>query len=168
MANPVMMTYRTSDGRFVALQMLSPQKYWPDLCKVLGHPEMATDPRFATFEARRQNNRVCIQWLEGIFAERTYDEWRRVLADFEGEWVPIVDPHELPDDPQVKANGYLTSVDAGTGVTVPLVPSPVQFDGQPCQPARAPEHGEHTETVLLDLGLSWDDLDALKQSGVIL
>ena len=75
---------------------------------------------------------------------------------------------ELPADPQVRANGYVTSVDVGNGVSVPMVPSPVQFDEQPGRPTRAPEHGEHTESVLLELGLSWAEVEALKDSRAIL
>jgi len=53
-------------------------------------------------------------------------------------------------------------------VTIPLVVSPVQFDETPGRPTRAPEHGEHTEAVLLELGLSWDDIAELKRQGAIL
>ena len=49
-----------------------------------------------------------------------------------------------------------------------MVPSPVQFDGTPNVPRRGPEHGEHTEEVLLELGLTWDDLAGLKERGVVL
>jgi crotonobetainyl-CoA:carnitine CoA-transferase CaiB-like acyl-CoA transferase len=42
-----------------------------------------------------------------------------------------------------------------------------QFDGRPGQPQRGPEHGEHTEEVLIDLGLTWDDLAGLQARGVI-
>jgi crotonobetainyl-CoA:carnitine CoA-transferase CaiB-like acyl-CoA transferase len=74
---------------------------------------------------------------------------------------------ELYDDPQVLANGYLPAIEASNGQTVQLVANPVQFDEAPVEMTRAPEHGEHTEMVLLELGLTWDDVAALKESGAI-
>ena len=165
--NPLMLPYRTADGRFITLQMLSSDRYWPELCRALGDPEMASDPRFTDMDRRRGNSRACVEWLEGVFAARDYDEWCRVLGAFEGEWVPVQQPQELPDDAQVRANGYLTRVDVGGGRSVPVVPAPVQFDERPGEPRRAPEPGEHTEAVLLELGLSWEDIDALKRSQVV-
>src|SRR5258707_332463 len=111
---------------------------------------------------------ACVEWLDAIFAERDLDEWRRVLAGFEGEWAPVQTPAEVHDDPQVHANGYIAQVDMGNGVSLPLVTSPVQFDEQPSRPSRAPEHGEHTEAVLLELGMTWDEIGGLKDQGVII
>jgi crotonobetainyl-CoA:carnitine CoA-transferase CaiB-like acyl-CoA transferase len=54
------------------------------------------------------------------------------------------------------------------GAHVPMVTSPVQFDEQPNRPVRGPEHGEHTEEVLLEIGFSWDRIGTLKQRGSIL
>jgi crotonobetainyl-CoA:carnitine CoA-transferase CaiB-like acyl-CoA transferase len=44
----------------------------------------------------------------------------------------------------------------------------VQFDERPPTLTRAPEHGQDTETVLLDLGLSWEQVAAYKESGAVL
>ncbi|MCX4092586.1 CaiB/BaiF CoA transferase family protein [Nocardia sp. alder85J] len=166
-ANPLMLPYRTADGRFILLQLLAPDRRWPELCRALGEPAAAADPRFADLAARTRNAAACVDWLDTVFARRTFDEWRTALADFEGEWAPAQQPHELAADPQVEANGYLADVDLGNGHTLPMVTIPARFDGRPGQPTRAPETGEHTETVLLELGLTWDDIAELKDRKTI-
>ena len=166
--NPLMLPYRTADDRFVALSMLAPDRSWPELCEALGHRDMATDPRYIDMEARRINARSCVEDLEAVFVQRTLAEWQVVLADIGGEWAPVQTPREVHSDPQVVANGYIAAVDIGDGESLPLVTSPVQFDGQPGQPTRGPEHGEHTEEVLLEMGLSWTEIGELKEKGAIL
>jgi crotonobetainyl-CoA:carnitine CoA-transferase CaiB-like acyl-CoA transferase len=162
-----MLPYRTADGRFVALMMLAPDRHWPAFCAAVGRPELADDARFVDLDARRVNARACVLELEAIFAGRTLGEWRAALADFEGEWAAVQTPGELHHDPQVAANGYIAPVPMGNGTTLPMVTAPIQFDGRPGAPERAPEHAEHTETVLLDLGLSWDEITELKDAGAI-
>lgn len=166
--NPLWMTYRTADGRFLSFMMLAPDRHWEDLCKRLGRPDLATDPRYADMTARRAYSQSCIETLEAVFAERDLTEWRKALSGFAGEWTIVQTPSEVHDDPQVVANGYIASVEAAKGVSIPLVTSPAQFDGLPGAPTRAPEYGEHTELVLLDLGYSWEDLIDLKDRHVII
>jgi crotonobetainyl-CoA:carnitine CoA-transferase CaiB-like acyl-CoA transferase len=166
--NPLWLTYRTADGRFVAFMMLAADQHWPDLCRRLGHPGLAGDPRFADAESRKSNSRACVEILDAIFAERDFGQWLAALAGFAGEWAPVQTPEEVHDDPQVRANGYVAPTDMGNGVSLALVTSPVQFDEQPGRPSRAPEHGEHTEAVLLELGLTWDEIGNLKDQGAII
>ena len=91
-----------------------------------------------------------------------------MLARLDAPWAPVQSVPELLDDPQVEANGYIGDVviDGETAYRLPAVP--VQFDGSPPPLRRAPEHGEDTETLLLELGYGWDDIAALKEAGVIL
>jgi crotonobetainyl-CoA:carnitine CoA-transferase CaiB-like acyl-CoA transferase len=75
---------------------------------------------------------------------------------------------ELVDDPMVTANGYLARVDRDDGKSYDLVANPVQMDETADQLRAAPEHGQHTEEILLELGLDWDAIIAYKETGAIL
>lgn len=166
-ANPLSNTYRTRDGRFIVLVMLDADRYWADFCEVVGHPELIAQPRFANMNARKQNAVACIEFLDAMFESRDYAEWCEILKKAKGVWSPFQRPIELHSDPQVAANGYLADVEMANGSLLTLVTSPAQFDEQPNRPKRGPEHGEHTEQALLELGLSWDEISALKNSGAI-
>lgn len=166
--NPGVGTYRTGDDRFIALMLLQSDKHWDDFVARLGVPDMATDPKFSDSVSRSQNAQDCIARLDEAFATKTLAEWKVVLDDFEGVWSPFQTLDELYDDPQVVANGYLPTMTAGNGQDVQLVASPAQFDEVAISVERAPEHGEHTELVLMEAGYDWDQIAAMKESGAIL
>ena len=73
----------------------------------------------------------------------------------------------MVDDPQVLANSYIGEVEVDGAVAYRLPTVPVQFDGQPPELRRAPEHGEHTEAILTELGYDWDRIGQLADEGVI-
>ena len=118
--------------------------------------------------ARKSLEETRVRLLDEAFASRTLDEWRERLATLAGVWAPVQTARELHDDPQVTANGYLPQVDVGDGHSLDLVANPVQFDEAPPNLRRAPEHGEHTEEVLLELGVTWEEIAAYKESAAIL
>jgi crotonobetainyl-CoA:carnitine CoA-transferase CaiB-like acyl-CoA transferase len=166
--NPLVGVYRTGDGRYVSLVMLESDRFWADFCTHLGHPELIDDPRFTDAAARFEHRRECRGLIADIFAAAPLAEWRDRLATMEGVWAPMQNAREIHDDVLVVANGYLPTVAADDGTPVALVANPVQFDETPPELRRAPEHGQHTEEVLLELGLSWEDLAGHKESGAIL
>ena len=166
--NPLVGVYKTKDGRFLNICMLESDRYWEDLCQHIGRTDIVDDPRFADSAARMENSGECIDILDAAFAEHTLEEWKTILADATGVWAPYQEPGELHDDPQAIANGYLPVVSDDDGGSFSLVGNPVQFDETPAALVQAPEHGEHTETLLLELGYEWDTIAQLKESGAVM
>jgi crotonobetainyl-CoA:carnitine CoA-transferase CaiB-like acyl-CoA transferase len=165
--NPLVGYYRTKDDRFVTLMLLQSDRFWPELCEHVGRPELIADERFADGAARFTNQRELVAVLDEVFASRTLEEWKQALAGMKGVWAPVQRPAELVDDVQVQANGYLSRVTNGSD-DFDLVASPVQMDEAAVALGPAPEHGQHTEEILLELGLDWDEIARGKASGAIL
>jgi len=166
--NPVVNSYKTKDERWIMLNLLQADRWWPDFCRHIDRPELAEDPRFIDMKARFENREECVHILDEVFAGRTYEEWKVKLDTMEGAWAPWQTPKETTEDPQVAANGYMPDVTNAEGTTFQVVANPVQFDETAPALQPAPEHGQHTEEVLLELGLEWDEVARHKESGAIL
>ncbi|MGP0030329.1 MAG: CaiB/BaiF CoA transferase family protein [Acidimicrobiales bacterium] len=165
--NPLVGTYRTADGRHLQLVFLESDRYWGPLCDLVDRVDLRDDPRFVDHHARDAHGDECVAALDAVFATRTYDEWKELLGQLDAPWAPVQAVEELLTDPQVLANDYIGQVAVEGGPTYRLPSVPVQFDERPPDLRPAPEHGEHTEAVLLELGYDWDDITRLKDTAVI-
>jgi crotonobetainyl-CoA:carnitine CoA-transferase CaiB-like acyl-CoA transferase len=137
---------------------------------VLGIPQAAADPRFVTMTERASNAAACVALLDEVFATRPRADWIARLApsgDFIVSIVNSVD--DLPDDPQVIANEYVTSFEHPAYGPTRVVGMPVRLSDTPGSVRLpAPEFGQHTEEVLLGvLGYTWDDIARLREAEVI-
>jgi crotonobetainyl-CoA:carnitine CoA-transferase CaiB-like acyl-CoA transferase len=166
-SNPLSRNYETGDGHVLAFTCLQAGKYWAPLCHAVDRPELATDERFADHGSLIANSTEAVQLLSEVFASRTLEAWRSALAGFDGQWAVVQDTLEAAVDPQTVANGYLQGCETAAGVPFSLVAAPVQFDGQPAAPGRAPEFNEHGDGILAGLGLDEQAILDLKIAGVV-
>lgn len=166
-SNPISNSYRTSDGRWLYLVCLQADRFWTELCQLIGRNDLADDVRFHDARSRAANAAECIRELDATFGQRTLSEWEDVLAPFSGVWAPALKPIELHGHLQVDANDYLATGHTIAGREYRLPAPPMQFGG-PVRPAGpAPEAGQHTEEVLVDLGRSWDEISELRATGAL-
>jgi crotonobetainyl-CoA:carnitine CoA-transferase CaiB-like acyl-CoA transferase len=165
--NPLVGSYRTKDGRHVALNMMQADRYWPDFCQVIGRPDLIDHPKFGSAEARASNIGECLEVLDGIFVSKTLAEWRELLGRQPGQWDVLKKMGELREDPQAVANGYVERLDYGDNRRLDVVTAPIQFGRSPGSIRPAPEFGADTDAVLKELGMNDDEIIQAKIDGVV-
>lgn len=168
--NPLYNFYRASDGDWFCLSMaMRTDSWWHSFCLAIEHPEFEDDPRFRNQAIRRDNRVEFIKILDGIFSQRTAAEWLERFAEFDVPASRANQLTDLPNDPQVMANQYIIEYDdpvlgkqKASGFPVTMSETPWRMSREP------PQHGQHTEEVLMELGgYTWDDISSFKQKEII-
>ena len=166
--NPFMGNYQTSDGGTINLCIISPTGLIRDTFEHLGIPAAAEDPRFADVLPLIQNADAAVELIAKAFAGKTFDYWRQHLRTMKGQWAPFQSLLDLAEDEQAIANDMIAEVElASGGAPFRVVRGPVQFNHETLETTRAPQASEHTEIVLMEIGMDWDRIAELKESGAI-
>jgi crotonobetainyl-CoA:carnitine CoA-transferase CaiB-like acyl-CoA transferase len=167
--NPIYNHYKAKDDKWFILAHLQPDRYWPNVCRAMGMPELENDPRFNSIEARGENAEELIAIMDKQFLIKTRKEWFEIFKKEGIIYTPIQSPKEVVDDPQALANDYVTWFDHPVLGRTKMVGFPWDFSQTPASVRReAPEFGQHTEEILLELGYTWDDTTKLKDKKAIL
>jgi len=166
--NPFMGNYQTSDGGTINLCIISPTGLIRDTFEHLGIPEAADDPRFSDVLPLIQNADAAAELIAKAFVGKPFEYWRQHLKTMKGQWAPFQSLIDLADDEQAIANDMIAKVElASGGKPFRVVRGPVQFNHEPLVTTRAPQASEHTEIVLMELGMDWDRIAELKESGAV-
>jgi len=165
--NPLINCYKSGDDRWFWLLLLQADRHWPDLCRAIGREDLLKDERFADIFKRRANTLEMVRELDATFASRSLEEWGKRFDEHNVWWAPVFNVFDVVHDPVAQRAGVLVEVDGPEGPTT-VIASPADFLGTPQAPqGTAPELGQHTEEVLLELGYDWEGIVALKERGAI-
>lgn len=137
-----------SDGKWIALHMSSPEKFWQGLATAMERPDIFDDARFATRQARIEHQEALMEVLGGIFKLRPRAEWCRRLEAEDVPHAPMYTTAEVPEDPQARHLQMFVETQHPTVGTFRTVRSPVSFDGERALEVTAPPTlGEHNDQL---------------------
>lgn len=137
-----------ADGKWIALHMSSPPKFWQGLAQAIEQPNLFDDPRFATREARIEHQEDIIEVLGGIFKTRPRAEWLRRLQEQDVPHAPMYATDEVPEDAQAKHLQLFVETEHPQIGKFRTVRSPVSFDGERALKVTAPPLlGEHDDEL---------------------
>lgn len=166
-SNPIGNSYQTADERWLLLVMPQPDRYWSAFCAAIGEPELETDERYDSLQMRLEHTRELTAHLSERFAEHDLSYWGALLDEHGLIWAPLVELSEVISDPQVRAMGWIASIEHPTAESYETLGTSFQIRDATIGPrGPAPGIGEHTHTVLGELGLSDNEIASLAEQGV--
>jgi len=139
------------------------------LCeKILGKPELASDPKFSTNLARVANRKEIVQIITDVMIEHERDHW---LKEFSGIGVPFGPVNNLKqtfEHPQAIARGAAVEIDHPRAGKIKLVAPAVAYNGKKMPITRPPPYlSQHTTEVLEELGYDSARIDQLRRNAII-
>ncbi len=167
-SRPFWREYVAGDGQWFVIGMLL-DRAWPELAHAIGRPELADDVRFATYIGRvGVNAEALIAFMDEAFLTASAREWVDRLNAI-GMFAALVQDYAgVAADPQVLANGYVHEVAYPGHDPVRMPGIGIAVDGEPVTITHlAPQHGEHTEAVLLEAGYTWEEIVSMAEQGII-
>jgi formyl-CoA transferase len=147
--------------------VLVQSQMWKAMTQVIGRPELADDPRFATADARWENRVVLDAIVEEWTRMHTKHEVMKLLGDAGVPCGACQDTGEVLADPHLKAREMIVDIDYPTRGTYQTVGCPVKLSESPAEITRPPLLGEHTDELLTELcGVDSDQLSRLHRDGI--
>ena len=162
--------YRAGDRRLFKMAVVNTRRDWPKVCRAIGRPELADDPRYATLEERLKEGRMTelIEICDRIFATQPMHYWQKALAEADVPHSVVANFDEVVADKQMAANGVFVEIDDPVLGRVRTVDTPLKIEGHPkVRRTPAPRLGEHTREILAEIGLRGEEIESLAQRRIV-
>jgi len=168
MYSPLRNYFRCQDGKWIIGTHHPEQKYWPLLCEATGQTELLRDPRFEDISKVMEDRPLLVERFDRVFASKTRSEWITILRAKGLMFGPVQQIEDVINDPQALSNGYVVDFDHPSLGKVKIPGYPIQFSGSSAGTrTSAPSLGEHTDSIMKELGYSDEEIAEVRQTGVI-
>ncbi|MFB6310019.1 MAG: CaiB/BaiF CoA transferase family protein [Salinirussus sp.] len=159
--------FETQDS-YLAVSVAS-NSLWPRFCEAIDRPDLVDRPEFETVADRAENRGQLYNLLEDVFTERTTDAWFERMRDEGVPAGPVYDTLSVWDDPYTEEEDLREDLqNAEMEGTIPTVRFPVNFGDGHTETRIQPQHlGANTSDVLAELGYDEDDIERLKDEGIL-
>ncbi len=157
--------YQAKDG-YVALSGVP--KRWEKFWNALGRADLAANEVLQAGLERLRQNDLITKAISEIFVNMSARDIHIILEEVDAVWAPVNDYDHVVTNPQVLESGYLRQVSHPEYGDMVTMGTPVRYSDGIDEPAdRAPELGENTEEILLEIGYSWEQIELLKKEGAL-
>jgi len=166
--SPLRNRFLCRDGQWILGTHHPEEKYWAGFCEATGKTELLKDAKYTNESGGPANFVELNRIFDQVFATRPRDEWMEIFQPRGLMFCPVQHILEVPNDAQALENGYLVAFDHPVQGPVTIPGYPVHFSA--CDAGTqtaAPRLGEHTDSILMQLGYSGHDIKILKKDKVI-
>jgi formyl-CoA transferase len=166
---PTMNCFRTADNRWLWIQVMLPERDWPDLLEALDAPWLDDDPRFQGGSPGRLGaaRAALVETLDELFRQYSLGHWAQRLTSMGLAWAPVRSVEEAVEDAKSVPGTTFIPVTGRSGGEKMTVNSPARFDGTVIRPAtRAPDIGQDTEQVLREYGFTDEQISSFRSTGM--
>jgi crotonobetainyl-CoA:carnitine CoA-transferase CaiB-like acyl-CoA transferase len=175
--------FRCRDGS-LALAGAGSEPLWLKLCDVLGRPDWAADPRFATNADRLRHRAALTAEIERVLTGESAGHWQQALDGAGIPASPVLPPAAALTSPQAGALGIRQAASTPDGYGYQTVRPPLSVATSPAEPAGpagpstasagtlgysrgAPALGQHTAEILREAGLNTTEISDLTTRGIV-
>ena len=165
-ATGIDLVYETKSG-YISVSVMS-DEHWRGLCDAVGHPEWLEDERFKTAAGRNRYANARLELTQSALLNKNASEWLEILDSVDVPCAPVLKRHEMIRHPQVEASGIVVETDHPHAGRLRQARNAARFEATPTEIRYgAPHRGEHTRTIMRELGFSVSDIEGLIAEGVI-